>query len=183
MCETVTTLAKTVEALAQSQLTKSGKAKPKQISTRLLWRLVALCHGTKPDDIPIVWNEMLEADTWEEALDVLVDAIVDEAESTNLPIQVPRYFVGQIKKLLTGQFVPRECLLYENRNDAVISFLDCLPKGEGDVMKLRKHDRTMVSTPRDSLNYDLLQQIEALEKGQKQPTACAETFRETFVDM
>ena len=166
MCATVTALAESVETISKFQATKGVKAKPKTISPHHLWTLVALCYGTKPSDVPDVWFNMLQADTWDEALKVFVDAVQEEADAVGAPIPAPEFFLWQIKKILTFTYVPMEALSFRNRNEAPLGWLACLPRDEVEIAKLCQHDNTMEHTPQDSLNYKLIEEIDSLEKGQ-----------------
>ena len=109
-------------------------------------------------------------------------ALKEEADAINAAIPVPEYFKWQIKKILNFEFVPMEPLTYGNRNEAPLGWLACLPKGEEEIAKLQQHDATMDRTPESSLDYRLIKEINALEKGdKKQPTIDRETFRETLL--
>ena len=63
-----------------------------------------------------------------------------------------------------------------------MGFRDLLPKTEKEVRKLREHDATMNGTPEDARNYDLIQRLNKLEKGQRGFTIDREAFRETLTD-
>ena len=72
---TVKVVAETLGTVGERP-THSSKAKQNTILQRRLWRLTGLCHADSPTQIPRVWREMIEADTYGDALDIFTQAIV-----------------------------------------------------------------------------------------------------------
>ena len=172
MVDTVTTLAE--------QSGRSGKAKPQTLSERKRWYLVGLCQGTSLADVPRVWPEMIKSSTYEDSLDIFEKALVRENEKRNAGMNKPVIFQSQVKKMLALEHSTYERFSRDTRHNVVLGFSDFLPKMQKEFKLLLQHDRTVSMTPETSMDYNLIQKLQQIEKGNKEPTIKISIFQETL---
>ena len=126
--------------------------------------------------IPKVWAEMYKSATYEDALGVFENALVEESNRLNAQIKKPVIFQKDIRRLLALEQNTYEHFSRDSRHNVVLGFKDFLPKTTTEVRRLRQHDETISMMPEDVKDYELIEKLKKLEKGTQEPTTKISTF-------
>ena len=149
---------------------KSGKSKPSSLSERKQWYLVGLCQGTSLSVIPPVWGKMFKSATYGDALDVFENALVEENDRVNAGAKKPVVFESDVRRMLGLDHSTYENFCRDTRRNVVLGLSDFFPRTQKEIRARRDHDQIIKSTPEDSMDYELINKLRKLEKGDKEPT-------------